>query len=94
VTTFVVPLMDPAAGVGLVGGKGASLARLVREGLPVPPGFFVTTRAYHAFVEQSRLRAAILEAARDAPDNAARRISDLFEAHEMPDEVATAIRTA
>lgn len=33
---------DPAA----VGGKGANLARLTAAGLPVPPGFIVTTAAY------------------------------------------------
>ena len=29
-----------------VGGKGLSLARLAGAGLPVPPGFCVTTAAY------------------------------------------------
>jgi pyruvate,orthophosphate dikinase len=30
---------------GLLGGKGANLAEMVRIGLPVPPGFIVTTEA-------------------------------------------------
>ena len=30
---------------GLLGGKGANLAEMVRIGLPVPPGFTITTRA-------------------------------------------------
>ncbi|HMY08827.1 MAG TPA: PEP/pyruvate-binding domain-containing protein, partial [Marmoricola sp.] len=29
----------------LLGGKGANLAEMVRLGLPVPPGFIVTTEA-------------------------------------------------
>jgi len=33
--------------VALVGGKGASLGELVGVGLPVPPGFVVTTEAFH-----------------------------------------------
>lgn len=46
---LVLPLDDPAADLATVGGKGASLARLVRAGLPVPPGFHITTSAYRAF---------------------------------------------
>ncbi|MCX6055571.1 MAG: pyruvate, phosphate dikinase [Chloroflexi bacterium] len=34
---------------GLLGGKGANLAEMVRIGLPVPPGFIVTTEACNAF---------------------------------------------
>lgn len=34
--------------IALVGGKAANLGRLVRMGLPVPPGFVVTTEAYRA----------------------------------------------
>src|ERR687893_3196150 len=37
--------------IALAGGKGANLGELSRAGLPVPPGFVVTTRAYDAFVE-------------------------------------------
>ena len=32
--------------VMLVGGKGANLGELTRAGLPVPPGFVVTSEAY------------------------------------------------
>ncbi|WP_328314539.1 pyruvate, phosphate dikinase [Streptomyces sp. NBC_00442] len=34
----------------LLGGKGAGLAEMTRLGLPVPPGFTVTTRACRAFL--------------------------------------------
>ncbi|MEV6240466.1 PEP/pyruvate-binding domain-containing protein [Lentzea sp. NPDC051838] len=43
---LILPLDDPAADLAAVGGKGASLARLTRAGLPVPAGFCLTTRAY------------------------------------------------
>src|SRR5215469_14321472 len=37
---------------GLLGGKGAGVAEMTRAGLPVPPGFTITTEAcneyYHA----------------------------------------------
>jgi rifampicin phosphotransferase len=47
--------------VGRVGGKGANLGRLLRLGLPVPPGFVVTTQAYRAVVASTDLAAAGLE---------------------------------
>jgi len=34
---------------GLLGGKGANLAEMARIGLPVPPGFTITTEACNAF---------------------------------------------
>ncbi len=35
---------------GLLGGKGANLCEMTRLGLPVPPGFIVTTEACRAFL--------------------------------------------
>ena len=35
---------------GLLGGKGANLAEMTRLGLPVPPGFVITTEACNAFL--------------------------------------------
>ncbi len=37
----------------LVGGKNASLGELIRAGIPVPPGFSVTTDAYLEFITGS-----------------------------------------
>jgi pyruvate,water dikinase len=39
--------------LNLVGGKGANLGALIQAGLPVPPGFCVTTQAYKLFVESN-----------------------------------------
>jgi pyruvate, orthophosphate dikinase len=36
---------------GLLGGKGANLADMTRIGLPVPPGFCITTEACNAYLE-------------------------------------------
>ncbi len=36
---------------GLLGGKGANLADMMRQGLPVPPGFTVTTEACIAYLD-------------------------------------------
>lgn len=54
---LILPLDDPAADLAAVGGKGASLARLTRAGLPVPAGFCLTTRAY-----RERSMVGVLEA--------------------------------
>src|SRR3990170_1424436 len=34
----------------LLGGKGANLAEITRIGMPVPPGFIVTTKACNAYL--------------------------------------------
>ena len=38
---------------GLLGGKGAGLADMTRAGVPVPPGFTVTTEACNAYSAKS-----------------------------------------
>ena len=35
---------------GLMGGKGANLADMTRLGIPVPPGFTITTEACNTYV--------------------------------------------
>ncbi len=98
---FIVPLSDPSAGLSQVGGKGASLARLAAAGLPVPPGFHITTAAYRRFVTehglQEQILAAVSAATPDQPatlEEASSRIGQLFAQCAMPDEIAEAIRRA
>ena len=43
----------------LVGGKAAGLGELVKAGIPVPPGFVVTSEAYKLFVEETGIGAYI-----------------------------------
>ena len=59
---FIVPLSDASAQLLQVGGKGASLARMAAAGLPVPPGFHITTAAYRRFVAENALQEQILAA--------------------------------
>jgi pyruvate,orthophosphate dikinase len=40
---------------GLLGGKGANLADMVRIGVPVPPGFTITTEACNAYLSSGGL---------------------------------------
>ena len=44
----------------LFGGKGAGLARMTVGGLPVPPGFVITTEACRRFQEEGRVPEAVL----------------------------------
>ena len=37
---------------GLLGGKGANLAEMARIGVPVPPGFTITTEACIAYQDK------------------------------------------
>ncbi|MEW5720673.1 MAG: PEP/pyruvate-binding domain-containing protein, partial [Chloroflexota bacterium] len=59
---YILSLTDANATLALVGGKGASLARLARAGLPVPDGFCVTTQAYTRFVAANDLQPRLLAA--------------------------------
>ncbi|HWM06471.1 MAG TPA: PEP/pyruvate-binding domain-containing protein [Actinophytocola sp.] len=89
----VLPLDDPAADLATVGGKGASLARLTRTGLPVPPGFHVTTAAYRTFADGLRdeIDTAFAQA---TPERAADTIATAFARRPVPAAVAAAIRRA
>ena len=54
----------------LLGGKGANLAEMTGLGLPVPPGFVVTTRACNAYLaagEKFPARPVAADARRPAP---------------------------
>lgn len=55
-TTYVLPLDDETATLEFVGGKGLSLAKMRRLGLPVPDGFHLTTEAYQQFIAAKRSR--------------------------------------
>lgn len=43
----------------LLGGKGANLAEMVRIGLPVPPGFTITTQACREFLASGQMPAGL-----------------------------------
>jgi pyruvate,orthophosphate dikinase len=45
--------------VDLLGGKGGNLAEMTNLGLPVPPGFTITTEACRAFLSEGELPAGL-----------------------------------
>jgi pyruvate,water dikinase len=40
----------------IAGGKGANLGEMIKLGLPVPPGFVVTTNAFEKFIEINKIK--------------------------------------
>ena len=98
---FILTLADLNATLENVGGKGMSLAKLSRAGLPGPGGFHVTTDAYRRFVFENGLQPRILQALEglDASDPVAlepvsRQIGGFFAQGLIPPEVAQAISSA
>ena len=64
----------------LLGGKGANLAEMTRLGLPVPPGFTITTQACRSYLvagaEPADLRVQVTMALRQLEDSLGRRLGD------------------
>ena len=84
---------------GRVGGKCASLGEMTRAGVPVPPGFAVTTEAYLAMLDETRLRDEIVAQIDQIDfddlatlDRAAQAIQIRFRSHHLPEPVEAAIR--
>ncbi|MGN8246178.1 pyruvate, phosphate dikinase [Cellulomonas soli] len=67
----------------LLGGKGANLAEMTRLGLPVPPGFTITTEACRAFMRTgevpAELRVEVTMALRRLEDALGRQLGDFHE---------------
>jgi pyruvate,water dikinase len=82
-----------------VGGKSASLGELTRAGIPVPPGFVVTTCAFEEFLnasdpeglirtEVSALDVSDASRVAEVSDRIRRRVREM----PIPEEIAEAIR--
>ncbi len=67
----------------LLGGKGANLAEMTRLGLPVPPGFTITTEACREYLRTGdvppEVRVEVTLAIREIEDTFGRRLGDLHE---------------
>ena len=64
----------------LLGGKGANLAEMTKLGLPVPPGFTITTEACRAYLKESTvpesLATEVTAALRGVEDQMGRHLGD------------------
>ena len=67
----------------IVGGKAANLGEMIHAGLPVPPGFCITTTAYTLVAEGSHIE-TLLEELSTTDANDAVRVA----------KIATALRTS
>lgn len=85
----------------LVGGKCANLGELTKAGVPVPPGFAVTSYAYKVFIEKTGIKDEIQRVLKEVikdPSNpqqyreASKTIRKLIEESSIPDDLANSIR--
>ncbi|WJH25409.1 PEP/pyruvate-binding domain-containing protein [Pseudarthrobacter defluvii] len=100
--TYVKGLGDVQRGdIATAGGKAVGLGGLIQAGLPVPPGFVLTTDAYSAFVTENNLGQAIQELA-DLPsdaspedyEHASALIRTLFSKGVMPSAIEVELKDA
>lgn len=56
---------DGTVDVEALGGKGAGLVRLTRDGLRVPPGYVITTTACHVYLAEGSLPEGLAEETRE-----------------------------
>jgi rifampicin phosphotransferase len=85
----------------LAGEKAFNLGELLCAGLPIPPGFVVSTAAYERFVQANGLQAEIERLAQTifltrlaTAEYAAHAIRELFEQGALPEEISDTILTA
>jgi rifampicin phosphotransferase len=75
--SYVVRFAELGRGdIAVAGGKGANLGELTRAGLPVPPGFVLTTAAYRAVAGNNRDGFT----SRPIPEDMAREITEAWSA--------------
>ncbi len=98
---LILSLNDSGSELETVGGKGASLARMINAGLPVPDGFHITTEAYRRFVSENDLQ-TVIDDALDGVDlekpatleDASVKIHQAFLAAVIPQDVAASVAGA
>lgn len=93
-TGYLTTLDGRGAAAEEVGGKGASLDRLVASGIPIPPAVAITVDAYRAFVDRSGLSDKLRDLPRARPEGLqsdTARVEEAFLKAEMPHEIRDAI---
>ena len=85
--------------VNLVGGKAAGLGELIRAGIPVPPGFVVTSEAYRVFILETGiagyikyvLEEVVVSGKPEEYEKASEMIRSKFIRTSMPPQIGRAI---
>jgi len=80
--------------IPLVGGKGANLGEMTQIGMPVPPGFIISSAAYFHFIEVNNLKDEIKEDLKETDKNlpesytkASEKIKKLIISSPIPQEI-------
>lgn len=89
---------DESTEIAAVGGKGASLGKLVKADFPVPPGFVVMTSAYAKFIDTNNLEVKIGSILRgidfgnlDELEKETGKIRDVIVSSKLPDDLTQEI---
>ncbi len=90
---YVYELREAPDDASLVGGKAAGLGRLLRAGLPVPPGFAIGADAFRSFLRETSLDRD-RSASRDGTPPSETEALALLRGVRWPDELRSAIETA
>ncbi|MEM2936906.1 MAG: PEP/pyruvate-binding domain-containing protein, partial [Candidatus Bathyarchaeia archaeon] len=89
--------------IGLVGGKNANLGELRSFGIPIPPGFAITSHAYRRFLSETgiaeRIYAIIEETIKDKTDpaqfdEASKKVRSLMESAKIPGDIEREVKAA
>ncbi|MBC7089701.1 MAG: phosphoenolpyruvate synthase, partial [Methanobacteriales archaeon] len=82
----------------IAGGKGANLGELTQAGIPVPPGFVVTSKTYDKFMKDTGLFPEVMGLLEDLDVNDTRElqrvseeIKDIIVSTEVPEDIQTII---
>ncbi len=87
--------------VSIAGGKGANLGEMYRNGLPVPPGFVVTSTAYFDFLKANKLNKKIKDLLKrtdvyntEELEDASEEIKRIIMNAKIPKEIESEIKAA
>lgn len=84
-----------------VGGKGANLGEMTKNGFPIPFGFVVTSEAYFYFLEKQKIKEAVAVILKQLDANnpnslheTSKKVKSLILKTAMPDEIAQQISSS
>ncbi|MDR2624566.1 MAG: phosphoenolpyruvate synthase [Methanobrevibacter sp.] len=84
--------------VGIAGGKGANLGELTQAGIPVPPGFVITSETYRKFMTETGIFDKVMDLLKPVDVNnnkelqyVAKKIKLLITSTEIPRDIQTVI---
>ena len=84
--------------IDIAGGKGANLGELTQAGIPVPPGFVITSETYEKFMNDTEINTTIMDILENTDVNdtkalqrSAEKIKDIIVKTPMPQDIKTLI---